>query len=111
MKHAIFALLLFIGPAALCDERSEKRQLVSELLEVMDAKALTQASFGSFLTTAVAMFDESPGDVEIPEEYRAEYEAQQRKQVEEREAFENRVFAQLNYPEFFDQAYVPLFED
>jgi hypothetical protein len=118
MKRAIFVLLLFIGPAVLCDERSEKRQLISELLEVMDAKALTHASFGNFLTTATAIFNDGPGEspgespsVDIPEEYRAQYEAEQRRQAEERQKFQDRLFAQLNYPQFFDQTYVPLFED
>ena len=112
MKRAIFALFLFIASAAFGDEREEKRQLVSELLEVMDAKSLTQAAFTNLLLSAQEMFNESSvSEAELPEEYRAEIEEEERKRAAEMREFQERLFARLDYGKFFDAAYVPLFDD
>lgn len=110
MKRAIFVLFLFIATAALGDERAEKRQLASELLEVIDAKALTQTSFENVMTAFGAMIDESRGGAEIPEEYRVQFEEEQRKERERVREFQERMFARFDYTKYFDETYVPLLE-
>jgi hypothetical protein len=109
MKSAILVLSLFIASAAFGDERAEKHQLVAELLEVIDAKTLTHESFANFVTSAATIMGESR-NVEVPEEYRAQYEEEERKRAAEMREFQERLFSRLDYAKFFDAAYVPLFE-
>lgn len=112
MKRALFVLFLFVATAAVAGERSEKQQLVAELLELIDAKAMTQASFENMITALSGAFGEdSRTAADIPEEYRAEWEKEQRKEEARRREFTDRMFARLDYEQYFDQAYVPLFEN
>jgi len=118
VKRALFVLLaLVIASAAAGDERSEKRQLVSELLEVIDAKALMQTSFNGFLATIQLTFNESntqsrPEAVpeDYPEEYRAQWEEMQRTEEKKMREFQERLFARVDYAKYFDEVYVPIFE-
>ncbi|MGZ8709966.1 MAG: DUF2059 domain-containing protein [Thermoanaerobaculia bacterium] len=111
MKRTLLLLLtLVLASAALGDERSEKRQLVSELLEVIDAKALLQASFESFWATiASGLGEESPE--EMPEEYRAQWEEARRTQEQKLRDFKQRLFTHIDYAKYFDEVYVPLLEE
>lgn len=110
VKRALLLLTLVLASAALGDERSEKRQLVSELLEVIDAKALIQASFESLLTALATGFgEESSG--EMPEEYRAEWEEARRTQERTMREFQERLFRHIDYSKYFDEVYVPIFEE
>ena len=110
VKRALFLLTLALASAALGDERSEKRQLVSELLEVIDAKALMQTSFESFLTTIASGFGEGNPE-EVPEEYRAQWEEARRTQEEKMREFQERLFTRIDYAKYFDEVYVPIFEE
>ncbi len=112
MKRAWFVLFLFVASTVLAGERSEKQQLVAELLEVIDAKAMTHAAFENTIAALTAALNEDyrgPGDV--PEEYRAEWAEEKRKEEAKRHEFTDRMFAQLDYAKYFDQVYVPLFEN
>lgn len=115
MKRAIFVLSLFIASAVLGDERSEKRQLISELLELLDARRMTQAAFENLMTGIATFSYEGRDSAEPTEEYgeelRAEFEAEERKQEAERRAFMDRMYAQIDYAKYFDETYVPLFEN
>lgn len=115
MKRAFFVFTLVFSFAALSDDRSEKRQLVSELLEVIDAKALTQASFDNFVMTLAATFQDkgetyaAPAE-DIPEELRAELEKSKREEEEKLREFRSRMFTRFDYQKYFDDVYMPMFE-
>ena len=88
-------LLLIIAFPVLADERVEKRRLVSELLEVIDARALIRTSFESHMTVVSAFFNESGFTVEATPELGE---------------FQEHLFARIDYERYFDEVYVPLFE-
>lgn len=88
-------LLLIIAFPGLADERVEKRRLVSELLEVIDARALIRTSFESQMTVMSAFFNESGFTVEATPELGE---------------FQEHLFARIDYERYFDEVYVPLFE-
>jgi len=114
VKRALFLLLaLFIASAAVAGRAVGKRQLVSELLEVIDAKALMQTSFSGFLTTLTVAFNEgnAPSRPEdVPEEYRADWEEMRRTEEKKMSEFKERLFARVDYAKYFDEVYVPIFE-
>lgn len=116
VKRALFLLTLLLAFTALGDERSEKRQLASELLEVIDARALMQASFDSFMATLAVTLDEGRGDApppnpeDVPEEYRAQWEEIQRQEQKKMREFQDRLFARVDYVKYFDEVYVPVLE-
>jgi len=117
MKRIFFLILLVLASAALGDERSEKRQLVSELLEVIDAKAFVQVSFTNFMKTMILTFRNAeshgaaPESEDIPAEYRAQFEEEQLKEQKRLGEFRERMFAQIDYAKYFDEVYVPMFEE
>lgn len=89
-------IVLIIASAALGDERPEKRRLVSELLEVIDAKALIQAAFESHLGVMRAVFAESAGSAEVDPELTR---------------LKEQLFARIDYDRYCEEVYVPLFEE
>lgn len=112
VKRALLLVLLLLASAALGDERSEKRQLVSELLEVIDARGLTEGSFDGFVTAmSFIMGERAPTAESLPEEYRAQWEADQRKREEQRRELQKQLFSHLDYVKYFDEIYLPMFED
>lgn len=112
VKRARVLCLLLAASAAFGDDKSEKRQLVSELLEVIDARGLMEGSFDSFVTTMGFFLGEKATTAEsVPEEYRTEWEAEQRKREEERRELQTQLFAHVDYARYFDEIYVPMFED
>ena len=113
-----FVLLIFVAFSALGDERAEKRQLVSELLEVMDAKGLVQTSLENFMNTLSATMGESHYGFasdefadEFADEYRAQYEAERKKEAERMRVFRERMYANIDYDRYFEETYVPMFEE
>jgi hypothetical protein len=108
VKRILCIVLLLAASAALGDERTEKRRLVSELLEVLDAKALVQASFEG-LTTVLETRETSAE--EIPEEYRATFEEERRKEEEEVRKFQERMFAHIDYAKLFESTTAPALEE
>jgi hypothetical protein len=112
MRRIFFLLLLILACTAVADERAEKRQLLSELLEVIDAKALMQTSFSNFLTTLATGFRESQSDPEdVPEEIRASIEESRRREEEEMHRFREQMYAQIDYARYFDEVYAPILEE
>ncbi len=113
MKRTLLLFLLLLASAAFGDEKSEKRQLVSELLEVIDARGLMEGSFDNFVTTMAFIMGErtAPTAESVPEEYRAQWEADQRKEEEQRRDFQKQLFSHVDYAKYFDEIYVPMFED
>ena len=109
MRHALIVLFLLIACPAFGGERSEKRQLISELLDVIDAKSITRTSFENLATTLRGMHDESESG-EVPEEYRAQWEEAQRKEAERLREFQERMFARIDFVKYYDETYVPLLE-
>ena len=107
MKREVFVLFLFIASAAFGDERAEKRRLVSELLEVIDAKSMVRTSFENAILGLATFANEG---MDVSDEARPEYEAERRREEAERRAFQDRMFARLDYTKYFDETYVPLFE-
>lgn len=109
MKRALAVLLtLVLCHAVSGAERDEKQALLAELLEVLDVKALTQASFDSLFDAIGEIEQQSMG--EIPEEERAAVEeglAAQKKQMEE---FRNRLYTRIDYVAYAEQVYLPLFD-
>jgi hypothetical protein len=113
MKRALaVALALLAAFPVLAAAKGEKRQLIAELLEIIDAKALTQASFDAITNTMMTVSDGSSGSPqEIPEGYRAEWEASRKAQQEQLRAFRERLFARMDYVKYSEEAFVPLFDE
>lgn len=110
MRHARIVLFLLIAAPGFGDERSEKRQLVSELLEVIDAKSIVRMSFENLATSLRGMHDDAETAGEVPEEYRAQWEEEQRKEAERLREFQERMFARVDFAKYFEETYVPLLE-
>jgi hypothetical protein len=112
MKCALLLFLLLLASVAFGDERSEKRQLVSELLEVIDARGLMEGSFDNFMTGLASFMGESTPTMEsMPEEYRAQWEAEQRKREERRRELQQQLLSHIDHAKYFDEIYAPMFED
>jgi len=113
VKRALLVLILILAPIVLGDERTEKRQLASELLEAIDAKALMQASFENFIMALASTFRETSGSSnaeDFPEEYRAQVEEARRKEDARIREFQQRLFLRIDYVKYFDEVYVPMIE-
>lgn len=115
MKRALVLLLtVVLSQSAFAAERDEKQALLAELLEVLDVKALTQASFDSLFDGMAEVERQSMGELasesELSEEDRVAMEeglAAQKKQVEE---FRNRLYTRIDYVAYGEQVYAPLFD-
>lgn len=109
MKRALAVLLsFFLTQCVFAAERAEKQALIAELLEVLDVKALTQASFDSLFEGMAEMERQSMG--EASDEERAAMEeglAAQKKQMEE---FRNRLYTRIDYAAYAEQVYTPIFD-
>jgi hypothetical protein len=109
MKRVLAVLLTFvISQSAFAAEREEKRELIAELLEVLDVKALTQASFDALFEGMAEMERQSMGEADGEE--RAAIEeglAAQKKQMEE---YRNRLYTRIDYAAYAEQVYAPIFD-
>lgn len=99
MRRTLLALLLFTTTAALADAREEKRALVHELLEVIDAKALMQRTFENLMNAVTDGYGAS--DAVSDEQQRVE---------EQLRVFRERLYQRVDYAKYFDEVYVPMFE-
>lgn len=107
-RALVLALVVLTALPLFADPRAEKSHLIAELLEIIDAKSLTQASFDAIFETMSGMRTRSSEDV--PEEYRAQWEATRKAQEEEMRVFRERFFTRIDYVKYADQTYVPLFD-
>jgi hypothetical protein len=113
-RFALFVILLtaVLAPVAITqeanDRRSEKRQLVHELLKVIDMKQFTQ----SLLDITFDRLSERSGDpsTELTAEQRKELEATRAKQKAQMNAFRERLYTRIDYDKISDELYVPYFE-
>jgi uncharacterized protein len=92
----------------LADDRVVKKRLIAELVELIDTKALTQASF-DVLTTGV--MDAQRGSMELPEEDRAAWEEQMKKEEENLRVFRERLYSRIDYVKFTEEVYVPMLDE
>jgi hypothetical protein len=112
-RCVLFVILLtaVLAPVAVTqeanDRRSEKRQLVLELLKVIDMKQFTQAVLDT-------NFDRLGRDTqpveELTAEQRKEWEAQKAKQTARMNTFRERLYTRIDYDKLSDELYVPYFE-
>lgn len=98
--------MLITALPILADDRAVKRQLVSELIELLDVKALMQASFDAL----TAGMQSTPAD-EVPEEYREEYEARLKAENERLRLFRERLFTRVDHTKLVDEVYAPLIDE
>ena len=112
MKRPLAVVLIAVlaFPLAAADDRALKRQLIGELLEVMDAKALTQASFDLLFSRMTEMAGMHGGEAELDDEARAQWEAAKKRQQAEMSAFRERLFTRIDYAKYAEEIYAPLFD-
>jgi hypothetical protein len=110
----IFASLIIALPLlaqSAPDARAERKQLVRELLKVIDSKHLTQSMldllFNRMLNASEALKAPDPSMTKE----QAEKQQEQRKKAEERmRVFRERLWTRVDFATYDDQVYAPLFE-
>jgi hypothetical protein len=111
MKRALIlflAIALALPVPAATDERAVKRQLLAELLDVLDAKTLTQASFDLLFNRMGEMTGPSPENLD--DEGKAQWEQARKKQQEEMRTFKERLYNRIDYAKYAEEIYLPLFD-
>lgn len=111
MKRALVLLLvsLIALPLRSADERTAKKQLIAELLEIIDTKALTQASFDLVFNRSIDPTQRME-NMELTDEQKVEYEGMLKKQQEQMNAFRERLYTRIDYAKYAEEVYAPLFE-
>lgn len=89
MKRAL--LVLLIAFPLLADDAKTKQQLIAELLDLLDVRAMVQA-----------VFDDP---------YRGNYDQQPAENAEQARAFRDRLFSRLDYARYAEAFYAPLFDE
>ena len=95
MQFSRIVLALLIATAVFGDERAEKRLLVSELLEAIDAKTLIREGVERHVAMMSTFFAEDGSTIEL---------------APEPGVFEERLLARIDYDRYLDEVYGPLFE-
>lgn len=108
---AVLLAITLFAPLAVAqettDRRSEKRQLVNELLKTIDMKQFTQ----SLLDVTFDTLSYGIGDTgEMPAEQRKQYEEQQKAMREKMAKFRERLYTRIDYDKIAQEQYVPYFE-
>lgn len=111
MKRAVVLLLvsLLALPLRSADERTVKKQLIAELLDIIDTKALTQASFDLVFNRTMDPAQRME-NMELEEEQKAEYAAMIEKQQEQMNVFRERLYTRIDYAKYAEEVYAPLFD-
>jgi hypothetical protein len=105
------AVALFCIAAALpsfAEDRAAKRERIAELLEIIDAKALIQGSFGLVFDRAAEEMARAARDRSDGTENEA---AAQNAQQEQLRTFRERLFHRVDYARFAEEIYAPLFDE
>lgn len=89
LKRVLLAFL--VAFPLLADEAKTKQQLVAELLDLLDVRAMVQA-----------VFDDP---------YRGTYDQQGYEDAAEARAFRDRVFSRLDYSKYAEGIYAPIFDE
>lgn len=111
MKRSVAVLVSLIVTASVFaqDQRTIKRDLIRELLNVMDTKALTQSSFDVIFhrleqpASEAAMKDAS-------DEERKQYAASAKIYSDQIRVFKERLYARIDYAKYAEETYAPIFE-
>jgi len=99
MKRCVAFIVLLIATTSAHgeDPATRKRELINELLNVIDAKALTQAT----LNIAYDRLERSTAAAQMPkglgEENREGWQAMMKEQADEVHALRERLYARLDY--------------
>jgi uncharacterized protein len=105
----VIALVVAATSAAGQDQRTVKRDLIRELLNVIDAKALTQSSFDMIFArleqpqSSEAMKTMSEGD-------RARYEASMKQRSEQMHVYRDKLYARIDYVKYAEDIYAPILD-
>lgn len=96
-------------PALADDPRAVKRDLVRELLNVIDTKTLIQQSLDTIFTRV-----QEPQNSEalkgLSEDERKAYEQQMTQYRDSIAKYRERLFARIDYVKFADEVYAPIFD-
>jgi hypothetical protein len=96
---ALFCLAIAL-PSFAQDERTAKRALIAEVLDIIDAKALTQASFDIAFNKVM---EAGAAEGEQSEEYKEE--------IEQMKVFRERLYNRIDYAKYAEEIYAPLFDE
>ena len=113
-RFSLFVILLtaVLAPVAVTqeanDRRSEKRQLVLELLKVIDMKQFTQSMLDVTFDRLMDAGGKPPE--QLTAEQQKEFDAQRAKQKAQLSAFRERLYTRIDYDKIRDELYVPYFE-
>jgi hypothetical protein len=110
MRRALAVLTLVTAIPLFAEPHTERRRLISELLEVMDARHLMERSFDAMFETLRAR-DHSIAADEVPEDYREQWERERKREEEQLAKFRVRLFSNADPVRYADEVYVPLFEE
>ena len=106
---AVLAVVVVALSARAEDQRTIKRDLIRELLNVIDAKALTQSS----LDVVFARL-EQPASADqmknMNEEARASYEASMKTYADQIRIYREKLYARLDYVKYAEDVYAPILD-
>jgi uncharacterized protein len=111
MKRSLVILLLVVAAtsAAADDQRIVKRDLIRELLNVIDAKALTQSSFDMIFARL-----EQPQSADVlkgmSEGDRRRHEASMKQYAEQMRVYRDKLYARIDYVKYADDIYAPILD-
>lgn len=106
---AVAALVVFAVSASAQDQRMVKRDLIRELLNLIDAKALTQSS----LDVVFAKLEQpAAGEVtkNMSEDERRQYEASMKPYAEQLRVYREKLYARIDYVKYADDVYAPVLD-
>src|SRR6476469_8555212 len=111
MKRSIFvlAVVAIAATATAQDARTVKRDLIRELLNVIDAKALTQSS----MDVIFARLTQSPSSESMSsmsEAERKQYEESMKPYVEQMRVYREKLFSRIDYVKYADEVYAPILD-
>ena len=112
MKRLLIVCLLVAStPAFAEDARTVKRQLIRELLDVIDSKALTQSMLDIVFDRIIEMQTQQSANMkDLDAEQRKEYESQMKKYSDQLRVYRERLFARIDYAKYAEEVYAPIFE-
>jgi hypothetical protein len=108
MRH-LMVILALLALAAPSNADTAKRDLIRELLKVIDGKALTQSLLDAMLDRDEPALPEDALN-EVPAEQRREYEAIVKKRAEEKQRFRDQMFARIDYATYTEEVLAPVFD-
>ena len=105
----ILAAMLIAASGHAQDQRTVKRDLIRELLSVIDTKAMTQENL-DFVFHRLEQPANTEQIKELDEEGRKQYEASMKKYSDSIRQFRERLYARIDYTKYADEVYAPIFD-